>query len=187
MRLDYPGWMLIALLTCPPLAWAQTSPDSTAKRSWPINLWLSGGLGPAGYYEDDGFALRASGTLSVGRFVVLVRDTDAFEGLDGYSSNEESAVLAGLRFGNRRRFLVPAIGISRAHWKDDAYCYNSFCSAPLTELGYEREGRAFTYDLGFHLNYRILGVAVNAGGVVGPAKLGLRTMVISLEAGWFGR
>jgi hypothetical protein len=153
----------------------------------PINFWLSGGLGPASYFEDSGIALRTSGTLSVGRFVLIVRDTDAFEGIDGYSSNEESAVLAGARFGSRRVFVVPAVGFGRAHWEDNRYCSFYPCSGTPTQLGYEREGKGLAFDVGLHANYRVAGIGLNVGGVIGPEKLGLLTMVISLEAGWFGK
>jgi hypothetical protein len=182
---------LIALLPLLFTAWAgaesQSASTDSATTASSIRVWLSAGGGAGRYFETaPAGVIRTSATVSVRRAVIFVRDVHAFEGIDGHTSFDETSVLAGYRSAGRYLYVIPAIGVSHAHWKDDLPCHFGSCQN-LEAQGYELDSHALAYDLGLHAGRWIGGVSLNLGGVIGPPKLRLFTAVLSLQLGWFGR
>ena len=190
--------LLAALLVCglllpaPKSSGAQTqtrTPDTTSatRLRHLTRFWVSGGIGSAGYYETGpGVSLRTSATLSFDRAVVMVRKSDSFEGIDGHTSLIETSVLAGMRFGRKSLYVIPALGVANAYWLDDYCTEHAFCT-PSQAAQYESKGSGFAYDVGLHASKLLAGLAVNVGGIATPRKRRLFTTSVSLELGWFER
>ncbi|HET9424674.1 MAG TPA: hypothetical protein VFO55_04815 [Gemmatimonadaceae bacterium] len=151
-----------------------------------VRVWLSAGAGPSTFRHSEGGSLRASATVSVGRAALLGRQSLNFEGIDGHVSIDESAVLAGWRFGGKHLFVIPAVGVANAHWLDDLCTAHITCTPEATaEL--ESKGPGVAFDLGFHASKLIAGLALNISGIAAPEKRRYLATVISIELGFFGR
>ena len=157
-----------------------TTPDSSW-RTGPLRLWVSGGLGPSKFFENSGAAVRGAISISYGRYVAMVRDMDAFDGIDGYLSTEETSTLLGYRFGGRHRYRILAIGFGNSTWKDG----HGLCAS--VPCAFRSEGRGLAYDLGFHATRSLGGIAVNFSGVLAAQRVRVFAVVISPELGWFGK
>lgn len=174
--------LLALLLTVIGVSASAQSPTPPAE----IHAWLSGGLGSSKYFETGGGgALRTSGALSYRRVVAMVRNMELFEGIDGWTSNDESAVLIGLSARHPGMYLTSAIGVGHAHWHDELPCERHF--AACSDPAYNVNGSTLAYDFGLHADKRVIGLAVNVSGALGPPKTSLIVLALSLELGWFGR
>jgi hypothetical protein len=195
MKTFRPSWLrqglvasiigLSATVSVPVRAQDSTAATPAAQAPRPVLVWLSGGLGPAYYRNSDAIALRGSVSFSYGRAVLVARATDAFDGIDGYTSTKESSVLGGLRVGGPHLYLITAVGAAKVRWEDNS-CSSFSCGPgvpPVDEL--DRMGMA--YDVGVHLGKWIAGLAVNLSGVTGPSRGRLTAFTVSIELGWFGR
>ena len=163
---------------------AITAGGQATEPRMPINLWVSGGLGPSGFHQSSGVTLRGSGSLSVDRGVLKVRRSVTFEGVDGHQDLEERAVLAGWRLGDNYAYMIPAIGVGTARFDDDM-CEAHVTCTPAVAASRDSEGAVVAYDIGLHMSRLVLGLAFNVSGTIGPSKRSHTALTLSLEFGAF--
>jgi hypothetical protein len=174
----------------PGLSAAQTSRPASQGEDLnrTIRVWVSGGLGGAGYHAGGGVTLRASANASIDRAVAMFRSTVSFLPSDGHTSHRESSVLLGRRVGGKHFYLIPAIGLGEARWSDD-WCTGHAQCTPDEAAQYKARGRVIAYDIGLHASKLFAGVALNINGVTrgGESKLDMLGFALSLKVGAFGR
>ncbi len=139
---------------------AQTSLGDTHGRSGAVLGSLAGGIG-----------------VSYGRILGMVRvaDTEDWSFRDSrISGTRDDAVLAGLRSRGDRLFVAGAVGLAQA--------------MPGAGIGTASPGRPLVpaYDLSAHADYHVVGLALTASGVLGPANTRYLALSLGVEAGWFG-
>jgi hypothetical protein len=178
--------VIVATALLLPLADLRSQTTMTAPEPSPLLVWVSGGLGPATFMRTEGIALRAAVNTSYRRGVFMVRRTAAFEGIDGYASTDETAVLAGVRVGGSHFYIIPALGAGNTSWEDNGPCSFSTCT-PTQALSYQGKSRALAFDIGLHASKWLFGFAINVSATTGPANGQLFTVALSPEIGWFGR
>ena len=159
---------------------AQSSPDSASWYS-SVAAWGSGGIG-AGSTQDPlggGVAAVARGAVSVGPLLLMYRASDVGPFISAGSGVRSAAVLAGVRTRGHRVFESAALGYARAspYHQSDNSSYPTV--APSVTV--------LAYDVSFHVNAVVAGLALSISGDVGPQHSTNSVVTLSLELGWFGR
>lgn len=149
-------------------------------------IWVSGGLGPAGFYRTGGLGYRASANLSVDRLVLTFRKAGAIESFDGHRHLLGTSVLGGYRLGGKYLYMIPALGFGTASFEDDL-CTNHIQCTPDVAAQYQDDGPVVAYDVGFHANWFVAGLSVNLTGAAGSPKRNFTALVFSFSLGWFGQ
>lgn len=160
---------------------AQPTISGSARPS--LHRWITLGLGPAGYYRNGNTtAFRAAANLSFGRAAALLRASLTGDGIDGYEEASERSLLAGIRLGGRRFYMIPAAGFGSSHWHDGYPCSISFQCTAAEEAQYDSKGYGFASDVGLHASLKWVGLALNYSAISGDRR-SLSAIVFSVELG----
>jgi hypothetical protein len=153
-------------------------------------LWLSAGFG-GGRLADNAESLTDShlaGTYSNGRGLLTVRYggncTECFSHNVDESTTSTAAMLGARTTMSPQAFLAGAVGIGWGHrtrTARDPRCNNcdTVTAGPTTA--------GLALDAGAHVNFRVIGFALDGFSFLGPRGVRFVVWSISLEAGWFGR
>lgn len=161
-----------------------------AKRPSSTQGWISLGAGNSNFVLGSGVGARASGALSVNRFLGMVRGSAAttgsgcFFGDGDCATASELSALFGLRTTGSKFFATGAVGVSgvwsatRGLDESGPNCKNDSCNG--------RSDAGVAYDFGLHAG-KYIGVAMHLSGTLGSAQSRFTILTMSLEVGSFGR
>lgn len=175
--------LAVALLIAPcrPIG-AQITP-AAAPAKW--SAWAFGRVGPAQTWLGDTHGRRGEVLVSdavgigvsYGPMLGMFRVSDtadlSFDDMPA-SGLHDDAVLAGVRSQGDRLFVAAAAGLGRA--------------TPTNPFGAANPDRRLVpaYDLSAHAVYHVVGLALTASGVLGPANTRYLAVSLGVELGWFG-